>query len=107
MNNLNSLQILSQTTFGSGSLSGLGAVAHQVTAAGNNRVTLLQGDKPIRTIPLLVNQAPQQMTAAATATTASVPPVSLHVNLGDLLDRIGQLMPRQLRSHSLALAQDE
>ncbi len=91
MKNLAALQILGQTRFDSGALSGLGAVAHQVSAPGMHRLTIFQGDKVLQTMPVLI-QPPPITTADAAGAAA---PVSVQINLRDLLPELGQVIPRQ------------
>jgi hypothetical protein len=85
MDTISNLQIFNQTNFDSGSLSGLGAVVHQITTPGNHRVTMFQGDKVFQSVPLLVR--PQ----AAVGVAAAALPTGLHVNLGDFVAKTGQL----------------
>jgi hypothetical protein len=83
------LQALAQTSFDSGALSGLGAVVHRVTTPGDLRVTLLQGDTPIRSLPLQVIPVP----GTGAPGPAPAAPNQLHLDLGRILARVGGLSP--------------
>ena len=92
MNLINNLDALTQTHFDSGSLGGLAAVVHRLAEAGQHPLTVLQADRPVRTLALVVQDvgAPAAKGPAATpaagvaATPASSAPAELHVNLSGL-----------------------
>jgi hypothetical protein len=114
------LQVLTQTHFDSGALSGLGAVAHPLAEAGDHRMTVLADDHPVQTLSLRVLAAAE---APATPLTGaplpppgvSIPPVppmrlrpplpgvpvasagptAIHVDLGSLTGRLGQMAPSE------------
>ena len=89
MNNIIDVQILTQTHFDSGALSGLGAVVHRVLQPGDHRLTVLRADNPIQAMSLRVLPP-----AAAAQPSATPQPSELHVNLGQVLGPLGRLAPR-------------
>ena len=89
MNNIIDVQILTQTHFDSGALSGLGAVVHRVLQPGDHRLTVLRADNPIQAMSLRVLPP-----AAAAQPSATPQPSELHVNLGQVLGPLGRLAPQ-------------
>ncbi len=87
MNNKLDLQLLTQTHFDSGALSGLGAVVHRVTQPGDHQMTVLQADKPIQTMPIRVMASPAQPQPG---------PAELHVDLGHVVGAAGPVAPQPL-----------
>jgi hypothetical protein len=99
MNTVTDLPVFTQTSFDSGALSGLGAVVHRLTQAGEHRVTVLQGEKPIQTFPLRVLATPAQPPALAPHALPAAGPVEVHVDLGRALaapGRVAALLPEDL-----------
>ena len=90
MNSITDLPIFTQTSFDSGALSGLGAVVHRLTQAGEHRVTVLQGEKPIQTFPMRVTAKPAQPPALGPHPLPAAGPVELHVDLGRALAAPGR-----------------
>lgn len=96
MQNKFDLQILNQTHFDSGALSGLGAVVHRMMQPGDHQLTILHGDSPVESTSLRVlasSQLSQPDMKSATAAQASgpAPQMELHVNLGTAVGNVGQL----------------
>jgi hypothetical protein len=93
------LQSLTQTRFDSGALRGLGAVAHRLTVPGVHRVTVLQADNPVHSVPLVVGQGGAPPAASPPGETAPSSPLTsrlnqLHVDLGSVLAKAGHLAPQ-------------
>lgn len=96
MQNKLDLQILSQTHFDSGALSGLGSVVHRMVQLGDHQLTILHGDNPVETTSLrvLASTQPSQPNIASAANAQAAAPSSqteLHVNLGQMVGNVGQL----------------
>jgi hypothetical protein len=99
MNTVTDLPVFTQTSFDSGALSGLGAVVHRLAQAGEHRVTVLQGEKPIQTFPLRVLARPAQPPTLAPHALPAAGPVEVHVDLGRALaapGRVAALLPEDL-----------
>ena len=104
MNSISDLPVFTQTSFDSGALSGLGAVVHRLTQAGEHRVTVLQGEKPIQTFPMRVTAKPAQPPALGPhPLPAAAGPVELHVDLGRALAAPGQVAA--LRPEDMAVVE--
>lgn len=93
MDLMSNLQSITQTRFDSGALNGLGAVVHRVTNPGEHRVTVLQGDTPVSSIPLQVIQVPAAPAAGPSPAGATIASAidQLHLDLGSVLARLGGL----------------
>ena len=99
MNNSINLQILTQTSFDSGSLKGLGAVVHRFDQPGEHRITVFQAEKAIQTFALKVMDIPGKRTTGpqvASGPTPLSPPASsaVHVDLGRTLGSPGSSAPQ-------------
>jgi hypothetical protein len=84
MNMMKNLETLTQTNYNSGSLGGLATVVHRVAEAGQYPLTILQNDKAVQTMVLMV----QGSIAGAPAPTA---PTELHIDLSGIVNTPGQL----------------
>lgn len=98
MNLLTNLQVINQTRFDSGSLSGLAAVVHRFTQPGEHRVIILREEQPVHTLSLRVLPGAAQpsagpaMAAGPQAAPAALP-TQVHVDLGRALTSPGRLAP--------------
>ncbi len=105
MNLMNNLETLILTHYDSGSLGGLASVVHRVTEAGQHPLTILQADKAIRMMALMVQGGPSTpmgepaavgLVAGATPSGAPVlnAPAELHIDLSGIVNAAGQLSTR-------------
>jgi hypothetical protein len=89
MNILSNLQALTQTSFDSGSLGGLGTVVHRMQQTGDHQVKVLQADKLLQTFSLHVVAATAQ--PAAGPASAGAAPGQVQVDLSRAVASLGQL----------------
>ncbi len=99
MNILSNLQALTQTSFDSGSLGGLGTVVHRVDQAGDHQVKVLQADRLMRSFSLHVVGGPGQLLAnRATA------PGQVNIDLSRAVGSLRQLSPEEPENLVVAAA---
>lgn len=91
------LQALTQTSFDSGSLGGLGTVVHRIDQPGDHQVKVLQADRQIRIFSLRVVGAPGKPadSRAAPVATPAATPGQVHIDLSRALGSFGQLSPEE------------
>ncbi len=93
MNILSNLQALTQTSFDSGSLGGLGTVVHRIDQPGDHQVKVLQADRLIQTFSLHVVGAPGMPLASRASPSAA--PGQVQIDLSRALGSLGQLAPQE------------
>ncbi len=95
MNTLSNLQALTQTSFDSGSLGGLGVIVHRMNQPGDHQVKVFQAERLLQTYSLrVVAAAPDPGQPPVARPTSGLVAGQVNIDLSHALGRLNQLSPR-------------